>query len=280
MVPVSTELRALAFSKIHTCPPGDHSCALVRLYCYVQQDIGYVSDPVAREHIQSPDTTLTVGAGDCEDLSILLASLLENVGIPTYLTFTRHHAYVLACGVDPATIRETIEETYTGPPRARVSDETLSIAPHTVRSWSLPLSRPSRGAYRLTATEPIDRTVVPTAEDADAARHGRQYRAYGCSRDQIVQLDTDCQVGATTQLLVRNRADHSVQLTARLRYEETSARPHVPLTLQMYPLNGQICLALDPSLKGVAFPGQTMPSVAGEPERIAIDRTGRQHRLR
>lgn len=95
----STGLRQLAFELLHPCPPADKSCAAVHLYHFVQANVGYLSDPPARDYIQAPEETLKIKAGDCEDLSILLASLLNNSGVPTYLVFTPDHAYTLACGV-------------------------------------------------------------------------------------------------------------------------------------------------------------------------------------
>lgn len=52
--------------------------------------------------IQYPDRTLEIGSGDCDDKTVLLATLLESIGIPTALQavgfspnrFT--HVFVLA----------------------------------------------------------------------------------------------------------------------------------------------------------------------------------------
>lgn len=279
VVPASTALRTLAYSKIQDCHPGDRTCALVRLYRYVQHDIGYLSDPAAREYIQSPQDTLAIGAVDCEDLSILLASLLENIGVPTYLVFTHSHAYTLACGVDLTTLRPAINQAYTAAPTERVTEETHWIGPQTVLSWSLTLPLPVTLHYTLDATESIDWLIVPTPEDANAGRQGRPYRAYPCSRDNITHLDTDCQVGSTPQLLARNRTSHPVRLASTLRYLQPATPPTIPSSVQTYTIEGQTCLVLDPSIKGFGFPGQSMSAVATTSERIAINRAGRRHRL-
>lgn len=54
-----------------------------RLFHFVQNDIGYLRDIRGVETIQTPDVTLQLGAGDCDDKSTLLASLLESCGHPT-----------------------------------------------------------------------------------------------------------------------------------------------------------------------------------------------------
>lgn len=60
--------------------PYLHAVALAR---WVQQNITYVQE--LPEVFQTPLATLDTGYGDCDDMAVLLASLLESVGIPAYL---------------------------------------------------------------------------------------------------------------------------------------------------------------------------------------------------
>lgn len=53
------------------------------LYNWIVRHVMYVRDPHGIERLQSPDITINYGAGDCDDMSILGASLLESVGIPS-----------------------------------------------------------------------------------------------------------------------------------------------------------------------------------------------------
>src|SRR5262249_12385107 len=59
--------------------------------------VEYRSDPRGGEYIKSPQETLAAMAGDCEDKSILLISLLESIGHHTFMVFTTNHAYALDC---------------------------------------------------------------------------------------------------------------------------------------------------------------------------------------
>ncbi len=52
------------------------------LQSWVKQNIQFVRDVRGVETIQSPEKTLEFSQGDCDDQSLLLASLLESVGIP------------------------------------------------------------------------------------------------------------------------------------------------------------------------------------------------------
>lgn len=56
---------------------------VARLQNYVRNSIQYVKDINGVETVQTPDRTLQNRAGDCDDHSVLLASLLESIGHPT-----------------------------------------------------------------------------------------------------------------------------------------------------------------------------------------------------
>ncbi|MBN1176010.1 transglutaminase domain-containing protein [Candidatus Woesearchaeota archaeon] len=92
------DLRVLAAEISEGC--SDDECRAVEIFDYVVMNYEYISDPRGVELIQSPHDTLEVGGGDCEDLTILYNSLLENVGIETKLVLTKDHAYSLVCGLD------------------------------------------------------------------------------------------------------------------------------------------------------------------------------------
>lgn len=63
---------------------------------FVSNHIHYVSDPGdGLEYIKDPITTLIAGGGDCEDQTLLLCSMLESVGVTTYIAFTDEHVFAL-----------------------------------------------------------------------------------------------------------------------------------------------------------------------------------------
>ncbi len=63
---------------------------------FVSNEIHYVSDPGdGVEHAKDPITTLIAGGGDCEDQTLLLCSMLESVGVKTYIAFTDDHVFAL-----------------------------------------------------------------------------------------------------------------------------------------------------------------------------------------
>jgi len=50
---------------------------------FVRDDIRYVRDVHGVETLQTPDMTLAIGSGDCDDKAVLAASLLAAIGHPT-----------------------------------------------------------------------------------------------------------------------------------------------------------------------------------------------------
>lgn len=75
-------IRELAVRVTSQCPPKDWVCEVRTLHLWVQQSIRYVADVLEVETLQTPELTLAQRAGDCDDQSILLASLLQAVGHP------------------------------------------------------------------------------------------------------------------------------------------------------------------------------------------------------
>jgi hypothetical protein len=64
------------------------------IYEWVRDNISYVADPLDSEYIQLPEETLNNGGGDCDDQSVLLASMLMCIGFKCVLVFIKKHVYV------------------------------------------------------------------------------------------------------------------------------------------------------------------------------------------
>lgn len=61
----------------------DFSGEIKRIHAFVRDKIRYVKDVRGVETLHTPEKILEFGQGDCDDKSILVASLLESVGHPT-----------------------------------------------------------------------------------------------------------------------------------------------------------------------------------------------------
>ena len=63
------------------------------------------------ESLQTPQEIIQSKEGTCEDLTRLIISLLENIGIKTYLVLTEDHIYPMALNIDSTKIWNYIESS-------------------------------------------------------------------------------------------------------------------------------------------------------------------------
>jgi hypothetical protein len=79
---VNPVIRQTSARIVQGCPPKDDLSEAAALQNWVRSNIRYVGDVVDVETIQTPDYTLQERYGDCDDQSVLLATLLLAIGIP------------------------------------------------------------------------------------------------------------------------------------------------------------------------------------------------------
>lgn len=78
-----------------TCSDPSEKCYADALYYFVRDNIQYLNDPVD-EYYELPEETLLAQAADCDGHAILLASLMQAVGIQTRFKYTPRHVAVEA----------------------------------------------------------------------------------------------------------------------------------------------------------------------------------------
>lgn len=91
------EVRALALSVLNSygVKSHDYLSEAVALAKYVQQNVRYVRDTLGIEQLHSPvlminDIKRGIAQGDCDDMSLLLATLLLSVGVQPYFRMVRY----------------------------------------------------------------------------------------------------------------------------------------------------------------------------------------------
>lgn len=78
-------IRAVANSVVFLQPEKSALHELKALHEYVQSHIRYVRDVAGVETVQTPDRTIALRYGDCDDQTTLFCALAESVGYPTRL---------------------------------------------------------------------------------------------------------------------------------------------------------------------------------------------------
>jgi transglutaminase-like putative cysteine protease len=119
------DMRAAAVGVIFQYPAQDDLAEACALYDYVRDCIRYVKDISGVETLATPDKTLVMQVGDCDDQSVLLATMLEAVGYPT--------RFIVAGYNEPGVFEHVYLE-------ALVGDEWIAMDPteQEVLGWSPP----------------------------------------------------------------------------------------------------------------------------------------------
>lgn len=76
-------VRQKAESLVRELPPRQWFREIRALHEFVRDEIRYLRDPVGVERVATPEATLEIGQGDCDDKATLLAALLDSIGHPT-----------------------------------------------------------------------------------------------------------------------------------------------------------------------------------------------------
>jgi transglutaminase-like putative cysteine protease len=79
----SALVRVTAQTLVGDCASRDSVCQVRAVQEFVRDGIKYLPDVRDVETIQTPDYTLTLKSGDCDDQAVLVASLLESIGRQT-----------------------------------------------------------------------------------------------------------------------------------------------------------------------------------------------------
>lgn len=77
------EVRGVALEILESVESKNYVGEARALFHYVQRTIRYTQDPDGVEWVQTPDKTILIGHGDCDDMATLLATMLASVGKPT-----------------------------------------------------------------------------------------------------------------------------------------------------------------------------------------------------
>lgn len=75
-------VRQKAESLVRDLPPRKYFAEVRALHEFVRDQIRYLRDPVGVERVATPEATLEIGQGDCDDKATLLAALLDSIGHP------------------------------------------------------------------------------------------------------------------------------------------------------------------------------------------------------
>jgi len=296
-------LRTQAASIVSGCPSGDKECQINKLYRYVIENYNYYSDPRSREFIQSPSETMNIKGGDCEDLTILLNSLLENLGIKTYLVLTEDHAYSLACDVDTEDLWQYIQESIITQAskdlgqkedmKVVIENGNLFVVKEKQQTFVLKegsvyyyggdgseFTSPIEYMnikYDVSSSQPLTIYVVPSRADYELMSEGHTFTHYpSCQKQNILKISDSCDsltnyggliLKNDNWALISNK-DATVDLKINFYLYYSPYELLADQKITCYEVDNQKCIVLDATAGEYGYPGY---DANPEGKKIAID---------
>ncbi len=248
------------------------TCKVFKIYRHMLASVEYIEDPVmGGEHISSPRDTLKRGGGDCEDLTALLNSYLENMGIKTFIVLTEKHAYSLACGMDIPELKKRVNDSlYKG-----LEERTISLAPGKSifidkAGAGLKWMRKEAIIFRLRSTQPVKVMVMGSRKDYELFEKGLPYLHHSrCEASGVRKLEKICNTegGGVGGLMIENTSGRSARVGVAMEYVESDSRFALG-RVTYYKVAGSFCVVLEPTAGENGYPGYSLEK---QSLKIAID---------
>ncbi len=287
IVPDDAQLRDLADAIVQDYP--DKEGKVNAVYRYIVEDFTYIADPENGESIQSPFETLDTKGGDCEDLTILACSLLENIGIRTYLVLTESHAYGLVSGIDPdslwtyingslqeqfiedhnmvSAMNEVLELDarhvyYYGGDGSAFPIEAATFGDSVVKIQSLEID------YSVWSSEPVNIYILPSRDEFDNLVDRKSFEHYpDCQEQEAYQAEGKCEIPRYGGIAIQNPTSRDAVVNAGVTFSYEVYFEGLKVTY--YTLEGEQAIVLELTAGEYGYPGYS-PLVEAE-TKFAID---------
>ena len=270
-----TGLQSYASTIAGGCDPSDRECYVNALYREVLMNYTCTSAPMSNASLQTPQETIQRKAGTCEDLSILLCSLLSSSGIAASLVFTDTHVYALASEVDPDALWAVAEQSLLrqvedrfGEPMSQSYQQTYTLPQANMLYVGGEEGKTFTGLidwmtieYSIQSDQPLHLFVVPTQKDFFALRDGdlanftqfAQWEAVNVTAKSgtIPQMTT---YGGVI-LLNQGTETATVSIDFHFTFQPSFYQTYNRDALTVYTVDGKNAVVLDPTLGEYGFPG-------------------------
>jgi hypothetical protein len=285
-----SELQTYANTIINGFDSSKRECQVNALYRDVLKNYTCTAAPMDNGTLQTPQETIQKKEGTCEDLSILLCSLLYNIGMTSYLVFTDSHVYAMASDVNTDSLWECaehslirqVEEAF-GEPMYQPLVQTLTLAPAGVLYAGGDANKTFDGlidymtiVYSIQSDQPLHLFVVPTQIEFFALRDN------GTANVTHEESNLTSKTGTIPQMLTfggivllnNNTQTATVNVDFLFSFQPSFYDTYNKNTLTAYGLVGKDSVILDPTLGDYGFPGYDAKTVG---EKKAINPLTKQY---
>ena len=281
-------LQSYASIIIGSCDASARECRVNALYRDVLMNYTCISAPMSNATLQTPQETIQLKEGTCEDLSILLCSLLYNSGIPSSLVFTDEHVYALVSGVNADTLWSVAEqsllrqvEDHFGEPMSQSYQQTYALPQANMLYVGGEEGKTFTGLidwmtidYSIESDHPLHMFVVPTQKEFFALRDGdfANFTNFSQWEDRNLTSKTGTIPELTTYggviLLNEGAQTATVNVDFLFTFHPSFYQTYNRNTLTTYNVNGTDAVLLDPTLGEYGFPGYAAGIIG---EKTVID---------
>jgi len=281
-----SELYSYAYELFSDFDTTTRECRLNVLYRDILKNYTCLSAPLGSTSLQTPQETILKKQGTCEDLSILFASLLINIGIPSYLVFTDVHVYAMAYDVNVETLWECAEQTLI----SLVESEEYfneSMYQHLEGTYYLsPLGNALYAGgeanktfdglidymtidYSFQSDKPLHLFVVPTQTVFYALQGGDYTNVIYAEYNLTSKTGTIPQMTTFGGIVLLYLGNETAEVTVDFEFTFQPSFYHIynEDNLTAYDIGGNDCVICDPTLEDFGFPGYDA-EVVGEKTAI------------
>lgn len=265
-------LQTYANTIINGLDSSARDCQVNALYRDVLMNYTCTPAPMDNGTLQTPQETIQQKEGTCEDLSILLCSLLSNVGIPSYLVFTDSHVYAMASDVNTDVLWDCAEhslirqvEVAFGEPLSQPFVQTYTLLPLNMLYAGGDEGKTFDGLidymtinYTIESDQQLHLFVVPTQKEFFALRDGDL-----ANFTYIEQWNFTSTTGTIPQLFTyggiilfnEGASAATVSFDFLFSFRPSFYGTYNKNTLTAYEVWGKDAVLLDPTVGKYGFPG-------------------------
>ena len=293
-----------AGSITESCP--DVECKASEIYWWVIDNVEYIPDTEGEDQIQAPGETLARRGGDCEDISILMASLLAAEGIDANPVFSENHTLLLVCGLETERIRREIAKRIIGEYWESVDgrlefDKSGGILElEYSNSWDLKrngiayvepqeyleeLQLSCDGIeidYEIKSNKEVNSRFIDNELEYQNYLNSKEYKS-SCNEEDFLIATGSCPI-TRGRFIVENRDNDNARVDVKLdiscRMDMVESRRFITtllfrngIEILLYEYDGKECLFFEGSLRGDGFsyPGYFAGQEIFQEENYVID---------
>jgi hypothetical protein len=267
-----SELRSYATSHLTGCDASSMECFVNAIYRDVVMNYTLLPSSMNSSRLQSPQETIQKKEGTCEDLSLLLCSLLSNIGLTSSLVFTDAHVYAMVSDVNTNDLWHVAEQALIGQTEKIFGEPLMQsyYQTYTVPSAGVLYAGGEQGKtfggvidsmtidYDIQSDQPLTLFIVPTWEEYFAFQEG-DFANFTPS-DQWNFTNTSGTISEMTTfggIMVYNPGLPTATVTVDLIFSFNASfyNTYNKNALRLYHVWGKDAILLDPSLGDFGIPG-------------------------